>query len=59
MELDTLHLYKEILNMGQQRLRSYRLHLANTFTLIEEGNIEIDDEITENELFHSSKRKTY
>lgn len=50
IELNTLHLYKEILNIGQQRLRSYRLHLANTFRLIEEGNIEIDDEITENEL---------
>ncbi len=50
IELNTLQLYKKVVNIGQRRLRSYRLYLANTFKLMETGDIEIDDQLTENDL---------
>lgn len=42
IELNTKHLYKKVVRLGQQRLRSNRLHLANTFKLMETGDIKKD-----------------
>ncbi len=39
IELNTYRLYKKVIRLGQQRLRSNRLHLANTFKLIKTGDI--------------------
>ena len=52
IELNTFKLYIKVINIGQQRLRSYRLYLANTFKLMETGDIEIDDELTENDIIN-------
>ncbi len=52
IELNTLRLYKKIVNIGQKRLRTYRIYLANTLKLMETGDIEIDNELTENDIIN-------
>ncbi len=52
IELNTLRLYKKVVNIGQKRLRSYRIYLANTLKLMETGDIEIDNELTENDIIN-------